>query len=133
MIRRFAFAVLASGLASCTAPTGFYETEDADAAPIYRSLIGRFPKAPECIRTAFDGDKTDEAALKAALDSYSPLLTDLARATRARRLDWSYNRPPCLTEDFPLDYGVPVARILTVRSRLRFEHGDVDGALEDLL
>jgi len=133
MRRPLALSVLAAALSSCASPPALYETEDADAVPIYRSLIGSFPNLPAVVRSAFDRDPVEGAKLAAAMSPYDAVLTDLARAARARRCEWTHEKPQGITDPFPIDYALTAARVLVVRSRLRFAKGEVDAALEDLL
>src|SRR5579862_4285221 len=130
---RLALALLAAGCTSCASPPELYETGDADAASIYRSLIGRIPRAPDCVRKAFDEEPPDEAELRAALAAYDPFLPQLTRAARARRCEWTYEKPPTIAQDFPIHYGIDLARVLVLRSRRRWAAGDREESLEELL
>ena len=129
---RFALGLLAVGLSSCVSQGGFYETEDTDAVPIYRGLIGRFPKLPDCILRAYNREATDPVDLNKALSSYDPYVGEISRAARARRCEWTYDKLPAITQDYPIDYGIDAGKILVVRSHQRFAQGESDGALEDL-
>lgn len=131
MFDRLGVGVLAVALASCAGPgEGLPAVEDG--GPVYRSLNGRFPKIPACIDDAFEGRKTDPAEVDAALASVGPLLDELARATRAIRCTWTYDRPPSIADEYPLDFVFNAAKPLVIRGRRRIRSGAVGAGLEDL-
>jgi len=128
-----AISILTLGLGSCASEGLTGDVEVQDAVPIYRTLIGRFPKLPTPVLTAFDRESTTHAELDAALAVYDLSLRELSKATTARRCLWSYDTPPTISGEYPIDYAISVGKLLVVRSRRRFAIGDTRASLEDLL
>jgi hypothetical protein len=125
-------ALLVTALFSCAAEAPPSPSVTEDAVSIYRALNKQFPKLPDCVRKAFDGEKIDIAEVDAAIASYDSLLEQLARATRAPGCSWTYTGTLMLTVDYPLDYVLIAARLLSVRAGRRLERGALPNALEDL-
>lgn len=123
---------LAACLTSCASPESPQDAPVPDGAVIYRGLIGRFGKLPQCVEDALRQPQQHHPGLIAALDSYDPLLDELERATRCARCTWTYDSPPSLTEEYPLDYALAAGRLLVVRARLFAKHAALDLALQDM-
>jgi len=128
-----ACALLLASVTPGASQEPIYETSDADAVAIYRGLNRRFPKLPSSIQAAFDNEASDRGEVEPAVASFASLLDELARAARARRCEWTYDPPPSITGEYPLDFVLTAARVLVVRSRIRFQKGDTRAAVEDML
>ncbi len=111
-------------------PALMYETEDADAAVFYRARMIKLPQLSPDVETLATADP---AQVKAWLQRAEPLLREAARASRARRCEWTYKELTFGTELPHVAPAIKTAKALSARIRIRAEEGKVEEALDDVL
>jgi hypothetical protein len=119
-------------------PTGsekvplIYETEDANAADVYRSLAQYAVDLPDEISEFLSTGKGDPARIERIVAQFQAPLSVVERAAKSMRCEWKYATPLTPFPELPQTTNVlSVAKLLLARARVRFDRGEIDSALQD--
>lgn len=123
-------AVLALALQD---PPVIYETQDGNAAEVYRATSDLFKNIPEAVFDFSSTGKGDLKEVRAGLAPFEPALEKWEKAARLRRCEWDYPERKSLTEK-PAHVPALIrgGRLLKARAHLRLQEGRTDAALEDV-